>query len=447
MQHEEPSFPSPRTGWLMVGVFFLISIVSVLDRGVLALFVDQVRHDLVITDVQIGLLQGIAFSLFYSLVGIPMGLLADRTNRRNLIIIGVCLWSAATIAGAFAGSFHALCAARMLVGLGEAMLSPAVFSMISDMFPPQARARPISVFLMGQALASGLAITIIGFLLRLVTGGHLAGLPALMQAAPWRAVFAACGALGFVLLPVMLMLREPIRRTARGDENLKPIRFAETLAGFWQGRSAFLPLYIGFSIVSVAAYGFGAWLPAVLQRSYGLSSIQLGNRLGIAIMIAGITGALAGGQIADLLARRGVKGGKMLLGAAACWLALPAAFCGFAPNGNLAILMSVALNFCYPAIGVCITSTATELAPPRMRGTAISVTGLFNGLVGGMLGPYVIGLLTDHWFHDPLLLYRSFAIVCASALILGGSIFVLTWWNISRRRIVEIAVVQESLLS
>ncbi len=432
MEHTAKAYPSPGRGWFMVCVFFLISIVSVLDRGVLALFVDQVRHDLNITDVQIGLLQGLVFSLFYSLVGVPMGMFADRTNRRNLIIAAVSLWSAATIVGAFTQSFVALCGARVLVGIGEAMLSPAVFSMISDMFPPQARARPISVFIMGQALASGLAITIIGFLQHILTGGHLVWLPALLQAAPWRAVFAACGLLGFVIMPLILLVREPLRRIEAGEAYRKTVGLRETLSVLWRGRNWFLPLYLGFAITSISAYGSGAWLPAMLQRSYGLTGVQLGNHLGVAYMIAGICGALAGGQIADLIARRGIKGGKMLLAALACLLALPCAFSGFAPGGTSAILMAATLTFCYPMIGVCVTSTATELAP-RMRGMSISMFGLCNGLIGAALGPYLIALVTDRGLGDPHRLYQSIAIVGASALIVGSGIFVLAWFNISRR--------------
>ena len=436
MEHTGPAYPSPRRGWFMVGVFFLISIVSVLDRGVLALFVDQVKHDLIITDVQIGLLQGLVFSLFYSLMGLPMGMFADRGNRRNLIMGAVALWSAATIAGAYAQSFVSLCAARVLVGIGEAMLSPAVFSMISDMFPPQARARPISVFIMGQALASGLAITIIGILQHMLTSGQFVGLPPALQAAPWRAVFAACGALGFLVLPILLMLREPRRRIEAGALDLKAVAPRAAFAVLWRGRGRFLPLYLGFAVTSCAAYGAGAWMPAMLQRSFGLTGTALSSRLGVTYMIFGIAGALTGGQIADLIARRGIKGGKMLLAALACWLALPAAFSGFAPAGMQAILMSAMLIFCYPMIGVCVTATATELAP-RMRGLSIAMFGLCNGLIGAPLGPYFMALLTDHFFGDPHRLYQSIAIVGAMSLIGGSAIFVLAWFTISRHAAVS----------
>ena len=155
-------WPSRWQAWLTIGLLFLASIVSVIDRQILSVVTDPVRAELAISDVQISLLQGIAFGLFYATMGVWLGLVADRTNRRNLIIFGIMLWSVATLGGGIAANFGQFFVSRMLVGLGEASLSPAAISLIADLFAPGKRGRPIGVFLMGQAVANGIALSFAG---------------------------------------------------------------------------------------------------------------------------------------------------------------------------------------------------------------------------------------------------------------------------------------------
>jgi MFS family permease len=429
MTDERTDYPPATRAWAMVGVFFLISAASVLDRGVLGLFVDQVRHDLSITDIQIGILQGFAFSLLYSLMGLPMGLITDRANRRNLIIAGVMIWSAATIMGGLAASFDHLFVARLLVGLGEAALGPAVISTIADMFPPERRARPISVFLMGQSLAGGLSLSITGWMLAFVVGRHFGFLPAALQSHPWRMVFILCGLVGFVLAPLLLFFREPARHQSAGVAN---IRIAEIGTHVWRERRILVPLYLAFAVSAASLYGAGAWLPAMLHRTYGMTGQSIGAALGLAAMIAGVSGALLGGQLAQWVTRRGIRGGKLWLAALACLVAMISAFAGFAMHGEHAIEIAVILNACFPIVGVCVTSTATEVVPPRMRGIAISAMGLFNGLIGATLGPYLIAFFTEKVFADPAKLYLSMASVSAPAMLIAAVIFVIAGWQIRR---------------
>ncbi len=183
---ETTVWPSPARAWWLITLLFLAGIVSIIDRSVLNIVVDPVRHDLGIGDEQIGLLQGLAFGLFYAFMGIPMGLLADRISRRNLIAGGIALWSCATMVSGLAQSFGQLFAARLLVGLGEAALAPAAISLIADLFAPEKRGRPLSVYMMGQGLANGIAITLTALILASAAGGALGALPALDGLAPWR---------------------------------------------------------------------------------------------------------------------------------------------------------------------------------------------------------------------------------------------------------------------
>ncbi|MFD2137757.1 MFS transporter [Novosphingobium resinovorum] len=164
--------PNTRGAWTMVIMLFLAGILSVIDRAALNILVDPVRGTLGISDEQIGLLQGLAFGLFYAFMGIPMGLAADRISRRNLIVAGIGLWSLATIGSGLAQSFGSLFAARLLVGLGEAALGPAAISLIADLFAPARRGRPISVYMMGQGLANGIAISLTSLILAAAGAGR-----------------------------------------------------------------------------------------------------------------------------------------------------------------------------------------------------------------------------------------------------------------------------------
>ena len=252
----DPAYPDRGRAWWLIAILFLASIVSVLDRGILNIVVDPVRADLSLSDVEISLLQGLAFGLFYATVGVPLGLTADRWSRRGLIIGGVLVWSLATVAGGLASSFGSLFVARIFVGLGEAALSPATISLIADLFPPHARGRPISVYLTGQALANGLSISITSFITTAAAAGRFAGIPLLGTLAPWRVAFVCCGLLGFVVVAALCTTREPLRRNTERRSALLP--HARRSIGYLASNAGiFLPLYLGFALCFLAAYGSG----------------------------------------------------------------------------------------------------------------------------------------------------------------------------------------------
>src|ERR1700730_17733094 len=186
-------YPRRSYAWCVVAILIATAIVSYTDRQVLSLLVDPVRRDLGISDTQISLLLGTAFAVIYGLAGIPFGMLADRTSRRNLIFFGVVVWSLGTVACGYAHSFGQLFAARIVVGLGESVLSPAAISLISDYFPPSRRGMAVGCFLSGIAIGIGASILIGGGVLHLVEAGAMVGTP-LARVAPWRCVLWLVGA-------------------------------------------------------------------------------------------------------------------------------------------------------------------------------------------------------------------------------------------------------------
>ncbi|WP_245653890.1 MFS transporter, partial [Novosphingobium rosa] len=258
------AWPRPGRAWGMVVLLFLAGICSVIDRSILNMVVDPVRHSLGIGDAQIALLQGLAFGLFYAFMGVPMGLLADRVSRKRLLMGGILLWSMATIGSGLASSFGHLFIARLLVGLGEAALGPSAISLIADLFPPERRGRPISLYMMGQALAAGLAMAFTGRILSAAAAGSFASWPLLATLPPWRIAFVFAGIIGLLVVLGMTLTREPPRHQV-GPAMPTPTP-GESARWFWDNRAVLAPLYLGFAICFVAAYGSAAWQPAMLMR-------------------------------------------------------------------------------------------------------------------------------------------------------------------------------------
>jgi MFS family permease len=208
-------YPSRAHAWTVVAILIATAVLSYTDRQVLSLLVDPIRSDLNISDTQISLLLGTAFAVVYGIAGIPLGYLADRGSRRNLIFAGVLVWSCGTLACGLSRGFGQLFAARIVVGLGEAVLSPAAISLISDYFPPSRRGTAVGCFLSGIAMGIGASILIGGGVLHMVETGALAGTP-LASLPAWRLVLLLIGAPGVLWALVILLIKEPVRQMTEG---------------------------------------------------------------------------------------------------------------------------------------------------------------------------------------------------------------------------------------
>src|SRR5271169_1284871 len=216
--------PSLRYAWYVVLILMVCYTLSFVDRQILSLLVGPMKRDLAISDTRIGLLQGVAFALFYGLMGLPLGHLADTRNRRNVIIVGVVLWSFLTGACSAAKSFWSLFVARMGVGVGEATLSPSAFSLISDYFPKEKLGVALSVYSMGIFIGSGLALIAGGSVVDAVIRMPVVTLPLLGAVAPWRFTFLIVGAPGLAIALLLYTVREPVRRQLLRASDGTPVR-------------------------------------------------------------------------------------------------------------------------------------------------------------------------------------------------------------------------------
>jgi MFS family permease len=411
--------PYPRRGyaWCVVAILIGTAILSYTDRQVLSLLVDPVRRDLGISDTEVSLLLGTAFAVVYGLAGIPFGLLADRTSRRNLIFAGVLIWSAGTVACGYSHSFAQLFAARIVVGLGESVLSPAAISLISDYFPPARRGMAVGCFLSGIAIGIGAAILIGGGVLQVVESGALSG-TALAAVAPWRMVLLLIGAPGFLWALLILVIKEPPRRLA-----------VEALVGTAEQRGTLwriAPVYFVVATASLVDNAVGAWAPTLLIRGFGRDPAQVGLQLGLLLTIGFGGGVLAGGALSDLVGGDGRWLRKLGVCLAASLLILPVA--AAIDARQLAVVMTaVPLYFALSGIvTACGFSSILDAVPNRQRGFAMAVSFFLNVAFGAGLGPTSVALAASHVFGSYAGLGPPLALTAAAGYLLAAIVLVLT---------------------
>ena len=404
---------SVGAGWYAVGVLWLGYICSFVDRQVLALLVEPIKNSLQIGDTQVSLLQGLAFGLFYAVMGLPCGMLIDRYSRRAVIAAGVTLWSLATIACGFASSFWMLFVARMLVGVGEATLSPGALSMLSDHFPREKRVLPISIYVSAGSFGGGLAMIAGGAAIAWVAA-HPFVLPGGTLLEGWRATFVLVGVPGLLIAALLMTVREPARR----NEGAPGVRGAHAWSAAWafmaERRGLFLRHYGAFALFAWLAYALLSWAPTYFIRVHGWTLPEAGWRFGLVYLAAGFGGAILGGVFAAALRRRKAIDANLRTAAWGCTLIVPfsiAAPLMSDPWVALALL-GVAIFFTAFPSGASVTAIS-EVTPSALRGQVSAVYYLVMSIVGLAAGPLSVALCTDYLFEDPKRVGDSMALVSA----------------------------------
>lgn len=419
---DQATYPTAARAWWLIAILFFASVVSVIDRSILAIIVDPVKADLSLSDIHISLLQGLAFGLFYATVGLPLGLTADRTSRRMLIIAGVTVWSLATIGGGLAQSFAPLFLSRLLVGLGEAALAPAAISLIADLFPPDRRGRPISIFLIGQAIANGLAISVTSLIVAAASAGEFAHIPLLSHLVPWRIAFVSCGLMGFVVVAAMFTTREPPRQSLAVRVSVTA-QIRANISYLGRNRSIFVPLYLGFALCFLAGYAAGGWAPAMLMRGFGATSAEIGKWLGPLSMLFAVVGPTVGGLLVDGYARKGNDMAKLMILCMAPLCVIPSALAVLAPGLPSAIILVASSGAVFAVVGTTMFALLQIIVPADMRGVAIALTGLVNTILGATLGPLLVATLTERVFGNPAKVGYSIMLVVIPSLLLAITLF------------------------
>lgn len=417
---------SPVRSWLVVAALSFAGIVSYIDRQIINLLVDPIKADLGLSDVQISLLQGFSFALLYAVMAIPLAWLADHYNRKWVILAGVLVWSAATFGSGMAMGFVFLFFARMLVGVGEATLSPAGFSMLSDYFPKEKLPAAISVFTGTGFLGSGLALVIGGYLYaKLVEMGPTTLPFGTFQ--PWQMTFFAVALLSVPVFLFLLLIREPVRQEGNvvlAADDAPPA--LEIISFIKDNASVFLPLFFGFSCFAGAQFGIGAWAPSYFIRVHEWTQLEVGQFFGPVVMFGGVAGVIAGGFAAERMLARGSKDATLRLPIIAVLCALPfaIAFPLVSSPWTALGLLALVLFFGTVPFGAGV-STFPLITPNRMRAQVIAVYLLIANLLGYSAGPLLVAWLTDNVFGSPDAINQSLALAPPATMLAGLALVIL----------------------
>jgi MFS family permease len=426
-------YPAPAVGWYAVAVLTVAYVFSFIDRSILTLLVGPIRSDLGISDTQLSLLHGFAFAIFYTTLGIPIALLADRLNRRNIIAIGTAFWSAATAACGLAGSFWQLFWARVGVGVGEAALSPAAYSMIADLFAPQRLGRALAVYTLGAFAGAGLAYLIGGAVVALVTTAGVMSLPLIGEVRPWQLVFFIVGLPGLLVALWVLTLPEPARRhvavaPAAGLGGALAA-FGRYMRAHWRTYAAHLG---GFSLLGIVFNATLAWTPAYLIRVFELTPGRAGFWLGLILLVAGTVGVLLGGWLTDRLRAAGHFDSTMRVGVLGAVGALPfAATATIVPSFPLFLVLYTAMMLFVTMPYGAAAAAIQIVTPPQMRAVASSIYLCCLNLVGLGAGPTIVALITDFVFGRDGAVGGSIAVMNAIAAPLAALVL---WWGLPHFR-------------
>ena len=428
---EQAAYPSPLMGWLTVAILFLLYILSLTDRNIMALMVGPMKKDLGLSDLQISLLQGPAFAILFCLCAVPLGMALDRFSRRVVLYLSVTLWSVAAASCGLAGSFAALAMARAGVGAGESGFGTGSYSVVGDSFPPHKVSLAMSVFIMGGVMGAGIVFLFGGPIVAAAMKAGPATWPVLGLLQPWQQVFIMTGAPGLLLAFLVFAFREPPRR--------KTVAAGAGYGEAWAFMKGYIPLYlaafVGFGLAYAVTIGFQLWTPVYLARVHGWQPGRIGPVIGIAQMAAAACIPFHGWMV-DRLYRRGRRDAHLFW---CLWTVLAAA-----PFGIAAFLVSspwatVVCYWCFMALILSTSSmgpaTVQVVTPQFLRGRVSALYVLASGLIAMAGGPAFIGLVTDKVLNDEMKVGLSLVLSVFCVLLPAALLF--AFGRASMRRVHE----------
>lgn len=413
---------SYRYQWYVVVVCMIAYVFSFVDRQILSLMIEPIKRDLHLSDTQFSLLSGLAFSLLYSFMGVPIAILADKRSRPLIISIGVAFWSLATAMSGLSKGFVHMFLARIGVGVGEAALSPAAYSMFSDMFPKSKLGRAYGIYSLGSFIGGAAAFIIGGYVIHLLSSVETVSYPLIGEVRAWQLTFLIVGLPGVLLaLLVFLTVRDPGRKGLKYgvDGVAQKVALRNVFAFLGGHRKTFAAHYLGFSLYAMVLLGLMAWTPAFYIRTFGLSSTEAGYLLGGVVLVANGSGVLFGGWLVDLLAKRGYPDAAMRAGVVGA-LGMTVPVIAFTQVGVLwvsLVLLAVAMffaSFPMPAS----TAAMQVLSPNQMRAQISAMFLLVSNLIGLALGTALVALVTDRIFGSEKMIGSSMSTVYGFASVL-----------------------------
>ena len=409
--------------WYVVLLCMLAYIFSFIDRQILALMIEPIKADLNLSDTQFSLLHGLAFSLFYAFMGLPLAYLADRFSRPKIIAVGIVFWSIATALCGLSKSFIQLFFSRMGVGVGEATLSPAAYSMFSDMFSKDKLGRAVAVYSSGSFVGGGIAFLVGGYVIGLLKNMSLIEVPLLGAIKAWQMAFILVGLPGvFIGLLFVLTVRDPQRKGQRLDAQgyVEKTSMKKAFKFIKKHSTTFGCHYFGFTFYAMALYCLISWTPAFYMRKYGLTPTEAGYMLGTVMLVANTLGVFCAGWLNDWFIQKGRKDAPMITGVMGIvGLIIPMIVFTQVSELWLSVALLVPAMF-FASFPMPISTTAMQmLAPSQIRAQISAVFLQISNLVAVGIGTTLVALMTDKIFGNPLMVGMSLSIVGACSCVMA----------------------------
>lgn len=377
-------------------LLLLAYILSFIDRNIMSVLIGPIRADFDISDLEFGLLHGLAFSIFYTFLGLPLGRLADRHSRTKIISIGVAFWSVTTCLCGVAKGFWGLFIARMGVGVGEAALSPPAHSLLSDYFSERKLPIALAVFSLGITFGGGLAYVLGSQVYHYFA--NAADLGWFSQFAPWQLTFIVVGAPGLLLALLMLTMKEPQRQGVMRDAGNQEqwLSWGEMLGFFAKRWRLYVPLFCAISSLSILGYGYMSWFIEFMMRKYAVTRLEIGSDFGTLFIVFGSIGALLGASLAAWLKRRGYQDAnvRLIVVVSLLWM-IPGAVGPQLDSASWAFWFAApCLFFLNSYFGVSIAAVQL-ITPNQLRAQASAILLFMTNLLGLGLGPVIVGFFND----------------------------------------------------
>ena len=427
MSAATPPWPPEHEARRAVLVLMVAYIFSYIDRQILAMLVGPIKADLGVTDFELSLLNGLAFAVCFTVLGVwPVGQWADRGNRRNLAAAGVFLWSLMTAVCGRVTSYAGLFVARVGVGVGEATLAPAAYSMIADYVPPARRGRALGLFSMGIYLGIGVAIMVTGLVVQAVGSMPVMHWPVIGEVRGWQVAFLILGPPGMLVSLWLLTVREPARREVAAATT--GVRYADVWRRIREHAGFYANLIFGVSMLTLTFNAVAFWIPAHLLRVHELSPLQVAFSYGPIMFVAGSLGILAGGVLADRWRSAGRADAELqvvLYGALALGPLVIAAF--QLRDATLAIALLAPLLFVTSFPFGAASAALQMVTPNRFRARTSAIYLLVINLLGIGLGSSAASFVSDVVLQDEQRIGDGVTAVAAVAAPLAA-------WLIHRAR-------------
>lgn len=385
--------------WWMLAVLLIFYILSILDRLIMVMLVEPIKHDMGFTDFQMSLLLGPAFGLFYAVFGLPLAWAADRFPRRSVIAVGAAFWCLATMMCGLAGSFWRLFLSRMAVGVGEASLSPAAYTLVADKFPQHRLTTALAIYALGPRLGSAAAYSIGPLAIAFAWSVGIVSLPFIGEIKPWQLVFLMVGLPGLLITGLVFTFSEPARGTFASTALREAKNSDGGLLKFVMANKALVGLMmLGFGAVSIST-GAEDWIPSYVTRRFGLTPSEYGPALSIISLVTAVSVLVKGG-IVDLLFARGMKDAHLRFYTWLLMISTSGAAVAFLLTSPLPFLIVVGIvNTVTTGFTIYMAAIVQLITPTHLR-AQMGALFLFFCTIGASIGPMAVGSITDFILKD-----------------------------------------------